>query len=915
MDGKVYVVGGGSSWNLVPQPWVLVYNPADPGLGWAVENTCLGTGTYAGAYGTVTSNGVSRIYASGGLDASSTRLTFSQRAGFPFPIDVGVDQILSPSGLIGAGTYTPQARIKNYGLNAVGSFTVRFDINPGGYSDIQTVTSLNSGDSIDVSFADWTVSSGGFYTATCTTALATDQEPVNDVATAACGIYNYNEDFEAAGVYTPNPASGAWEWGSPVGGPGGTPNDTACWATDINGSYLASSDWRLNSVTFYAFQDNPVLAYWHWYENEGYYDGYNVKMSTDGGSSWSIIHALPGYGQPYDQVTYSGNAGIPSESAYSNLDRTWRLNYMTVPVSFGDSFLLRWHFGSDASVQYWGTAIDFVCGIGFDTAFPVNRDVAVTGIVEPTTGSQPDTMTLLWPVHATTYNYGEVAETFTVVFDITGPVSFSYTDTQTVNLNSNEGATVVFDSVHFNEVGTHNAVCYVSPSVPGDSNVGNDTIRTTFEVVAVGSTVWEAMAPVPQPPSGKRPKSGSCMAGLEATGLIYYLKASNRNDFYSYDPNANTWTPLETIPKGEKALGDGKRPKKGAAMAPYNATVYVLRGNNTLGFWKYVADTIFGDSILGWRKLTNFPLGAKRVKDGSGLVKVEKGGDDYLFASRGAKQSDFYLYDIAGDSWIKVTSPPVGASGKTKYKKGTCMAYDDEYVYLLQGYYGSFFKYKVEGDSWFELPWYNYRVYRNRDGKKKKPKDGAALVYHNDWIYMLKGGNTVEMWKIKVRDTVGDWVQMDPASVWDIPLGASNKKVKAGGCMIKWGSYFYAGKGKNTDEFYRHGLPVETATYVKSITTAQGVMGNKVVTNNFKLTIAPNPAINVAAVRYTLPVPGPVNIKLYNVTGALVKSHTVTNPTKDGVFFIDAKALPSGVYILRFNAGDIRVTRKMVLEK
>ena len=82
-----------------------------------------------------------------------------------------------------------------------------------------------------------------------------------------------------------------------------------------------------------------------------------------------------------------------------------------------------------------------------------------------------------------------------------------------------------------------------------------------------------------------------------------------------------------------------------------------------------------------------------------------------------------------------------------------------------------------------------------------------------------------------------------------------------------------------------------------------------------QITILPNPAINITAIRYTLPVLGPVNIKLYNVTGALVKSHTITNPTKDGVYFIDAKALPSGVYILRFNAGDTRITRKLVIEK
>ena len=92
-------------------------------------------------------------------------------------------------------------------------------------------------------------------------------------------------------------------------------------------------------------------------------------------------------------------------------------------------------------------------------------------------------------------------------------------------------------------------------------------------------------------------------------------------------------------------------------------------------------------------------------------------------------------------------------------------------------------------------------------------------------------------------------------------------------------------------------------------------MGSTVKTGAFKLTIAPNPATNLTAIKYSLPVAGPVTFKLYNITGALVKSHTITNPTKEGAITLDAKALPAGVYMLRFNSGEIKVTRKLVLEK
>jgi hypothetical protein len=49
--------------------------------------------------------------------------------------------------------------------------------------------------------------------------------------------------------------------------------------------------------------------------------------------------------------------------------------------------------------------------------------------------------------------------------------------------------------------------------------------------------------------------------------------------------------------------------------------------------------------------------------------------------------------------------------------------------------------------------------------------------------------------------------------------------------------------------------------------------------------------------------------------GEMVKSYANTSPTKDGVLMIDTKTLPSGVYVLRMNAGDVRVTKKLVIQK
>jgi len=541
-----------------------------------------------------------------------------------------------------------------------------------------------------------------------------------------------------------------------------------------------------------------------------------------------------------------------------------------------------------------------------------NVDVELVRILSPT--GTVDTLPQI--PRARIRNNSSVTLDIPITFTITKD-TIVYQDTRIITLAGNGSVfDVAFETFYITGADTGNFTTEARVAVFGDQNPGNDFQTGAFTVVVfIAGPGWQPMAPIPQSPSGKRPKSGSRLAAMRDN--IYFLKASNTGDFYIYTPDAGIgfWTELETIPKGIKEDGDGKRPKKGAAMVAYQQehAIYILRGNNTVGFWKYQADSI-GSQTIGWHKLANILPGLKRCKYGSGLVTFRQHGNGYIFAMKGAKTNEFYVYHIEGDSWTQVSSPPIGTSGKLGYKKGSCLAYDgDEFVYVLQGYYGSFFKYSVDSDSWHELRQYEYKTFLNRDGKKKKPKDGAALAYYQDNIYLLKGGNTREFWRYEIASD--SWMQMNPMETWDIPLGLSGKKVKGGGCMTIHDSYFYAAKGKNTDEFYRHTLPIISAITPATEPTGEGTTGKRVATGGYKLLITPNPANNVMSVKYSLPTAEPVIFKLYNVTGALVKSYSNPNPTRQGVLLIDARILPSGVYILRFNSGDFRITRKLVLEK
>jgi hypothetical protein len=550
-----------------------------------------------------------------------------------------------------------------------------------------------------------------------------------------------------------------------------------------------------------------------------------------------------------------------------------------------------------------------------------NIDAALDAFVKPLNNEGVDTVPFVPIVRVK--NYSDVIIDIPTIFTFTEASFPVYSDTQ-VATGVPAGGTrnVLFDPFPLSGVDSNRVFDMEAKVMVSDPNPGNDIKTGTFHVTGGGTPPppgpWEPMADIPSSPSGKNPKYGSCMAGLNATGKLYFLKASKSPDFYAYTPEPSpglgTWEQLTAMPLGDKATGDGKDPKRGAAIAAYEPkTLYVARGNNTYGFWKFEASADTNET-LGWTKLQNIPPGAKKVKYGTGLAPVTKGGNDYLFCMKGAKTTEFYLFDLTTNAWsTPLKAPATGPSGKIGYKKGSCLAYDgSEWVYVLKGYYGDFFRYNVEMDSWDDLSQYNYKLMLNREGKKKKPKDGAALVYNDDNVYMLKGGNTNEVWRYSVASD--SWTQMD--ETWDILPGASGKKVKDGGAMVSFGLAFYASKGRNTPEFYKHCPPTfAIASTPATPTENEGAMGKKLATGEFKLLIAPNPAINVTAVRYNLPVAGPVTFKLYNVTGALVKSYANTTPTKDGVLMLDTKTLPSGVYILRFNSGDIRVTRKLVLEK
>ncbi|SVB07225.1 uncharacterized protein METZ01_LOCUS160079, partial [marine metagenome] len=167
--------------------------------------------------------------------------------------------------------------------------------------------------------------------------------------------YTSFEDSAAAGFI----AQGGFEIGEPdyALGPAAAGSGANCWGTNLTGAYLTSAFATLTSPEFdISAMTSPAMQINHWYQIESYYDGGNVKISTDGGNTWILL--LPEIDYPADSI-YSLNAGIPGEQAYSGttVGNFWHTVQFNLDAS--DSLVqFRFDFGSDTFLQYAGWYID-----------------------------------------------------------------------------------------------------------------------------------------------------------------------------------------------------------------------------------------------------------------------------------------------------------------------------------------------------------------------------------------------------------------------------------------------------------------------------------------------------------------------------------------------------------------------------
>ncbi|MEO0081586.1 MAG: T9SS type A sorting domain-containing protein, partial [candidate division WOR-3 bacterium] len=545
----------------------------------------------------------------------------------------------------------------------------------------------------------------------------------------------------------------------------------------------------------------------------------------------------------------------------------------------------------------------------------LDHDVGIEEILAPS--GTLDTMESVEP-KVKVANYGQSTETWKTWFRIYDPTdALVYDEWKEITLPGQASVVLTYPETQFRVEGEYTSRC--STYLETDQNWTNNVAWSGFEVggVTIWQPGWKEMKSVPSAPSTKPVKDGAWLA-IDAAKTIYAGKGYKTGDFYAYDAIHNTWKALESIPSLEE--GKVKLPYKGACgVSDGGNYVYLVKGNNTLGFWRY---DVGKDT---WERLPDVPLGPekKRVKGGTDVVYVDKDDTGYVYLLKGYK-TEFYRYNTVAQRWDTLDNVPYGQ--RPKYDKGSwlCLTpgpsptprltlYAHQAKFLNSTKTNHFmFRYDVPGDTWYKQPVKGmpyYGLHSGRANKKKKSKDGSCGTYYEGYIYALKGGNTQQFFRYTAE---GDtWYELDT-----MPSNGTygrKKFVKYGGDIVTYGyGAFFALKGNKTFEFWRYVLPRDVGTgQVRS-----GVQAGQSAVGSRQFVVSPNPlAEGFATVRFSLAKPGPAMVTVFDIAGRAVlrQAYSVGRSAHSGT--LDCRKLAGGVYLVRLDAEGYTATQKLVVQR
>ncbi len=172
---------------------------------------------------------------------------------------------------------------------------------------------------------------------------------------------------------------------------------------------------------------------------------------------------------------------------------------------------------------------------------------------------------------------------------------------------------------------------------------------------------------------------GFIVAGTDYIGL--------KNEFYEYDPSADTWTRLEDYPGPRRGFGIGD---------VYDGKAYLGFGSGDSGFLKDL--WVFDPVTYTWEELASCTCVSRTHP-----AFVAHNGKIYLGLGGSAlgNLNDWWVYDIATDTWEqKATFPGAKRHHPYQFAMG-------DYVYVGMGHgngiFNDLYRYDPVSDTWEEM--------------------------------------------------------------------------------------------------------------------------------------------------------------------------------------------------------------------
>ncbi len=524
-----------------------------------------------------------------------------------------------------------------------------------------------------------------------------------------------------------------------------------------------------------------------------------------------------------------------------------------------------------------------------------NHDVGTQAILAPGATILPNTT--INP-SARYRNYGGYTETFDVYFLIDSAGVNIYSQSANITLNSGTDTTITWPS--WTSCGTSGITYDITAYtvLSGDENPANDTLTSQTIVTTV---YWEILsAQFPSPSSGHEMATihdGKYMVfGIRTTGG--YLSQTQ-----IYDIAAGSWSAGPDNPYGCGAYGSAQG---------VNGKYYRIGGTDSWPTALTRVD-IYDPSTSQWSSGAASPRAwidhATGVYNDS-LIFCLGGGN---WGTGNTPHTDVYFYDTYLDSWTQATSMPGVGRG--------CLAGGviDTFAIVACGYDGTstyrndYIVGIIDQSDASQIAWGSPTNIPGMAGRYRVPS-GVDHVNKELWVVcgQISGGASDETWSYNpYTDTWTNWNKPKPHPMGNVsPVVVTTTAAGDFGVFVASG-YFNGSYITDHEVFHTGMTGIEEKPGEFTQPTAFGFAPDM-----------PNPVKGYAPITYTTTKPGPVTLKVFDISGRLVKTlvNRVVEPQGTKTVYWTLKddshrPVANGVYFLRLEVGSEVATHKLTVVK